>query len=173
MKKVALTLTALCVASLSFAQKLQKPNVDKITGITSVATTSEKIYAKASFSGTVGEQVYSTLLKTDSTAFLILGIQSGKTSVFLISEDQKAFLKLSDGAVITLKSIGDELSNFTAVSYGGKGRAAYQLTKQDLDTLSKMDVTFIRVEHSGGTFEYDIKPKGAELLKAQAALINN
>lgn len=170
--KTTLTVLLFTIATITYGQKLQKPLIDKITGDTTIATSTERIFSKASFTGTVGEQVATTIFKARGKYFLALNIQTAKTSIFSIDSDHKAYLKLSDGVVVTLNSIGDDLSKYTSVSYGSSGKAVYELSKDQLKDLQTNSVTFARVEYSDGTFEYDIKPKQGELLKQQASLMN-
>ncbi len=171
MKKTLFVFSLLLMTFKLSAQKLQKPQVDKISGDTTWLTSSEKIFAKASFSGTVGEQLYVSSGKVNNTYILLFSIQTGKTSIFSMEEGQIIYIKLKSGTVVTLTNIKNNLSKYSSVSYGSNSNCYYQITNEDIDKLSSSNLQFIRLEYSGGTFEYDIKDKFSEEIKKLVLLI--
>ena len=100
MKKTLFVFGILFMTFNLSAQKLQKPQIDKISGDTSWLTSSEKIFAKASFSGTVGEQLYVSAGKVKDIYLLLFSIQTGKTSIFSVEEGQKIYIKLKNHLIV-------------------------------------------------------------------------
>lgn len=171
MKKVLLVFSFSLMTFILAAQKLEKPQVDKISVNTTWITSSEKIYAKPSFSGTVGEQVYISAAKVKDIYLLFFSIQTGKTSIFSVEEGQKVYIKLENGTVVTLTNIKSNVSKYNSISYGSNSNCYYQITTEDMDKLTSSNVQFIRLEYSGGTFEYNIKGKFSEKMKSLVLLI--
>lgn len=171
MKGTLITFGLLFLTINLTAQKLEKPNIDKISGDTIWRTSSEKIFAKVSFSGTVGEQLYVSAVKVKDTYFLFFSIQTGKISIFSIDEGQKIYIKLKNDNLVTLTNIKSKVSKYSNESYGSNSTGYYQITNEEMDKLISENVQFIRIEYSAGTFEYDIKDKFSEKIKNDVLLI--
>lgn len=171
MKKQILIVGLLLLTLNLFSQKLKSPLVDKISGDTTWITSSEKLFAKASFSGTVGEQLYVSVGKTKDIYLLFFSVQTGKSSVFSVEEGQKVYIKLKNDTVVTLVNIQNTVSKSNAISYGSNSNSYYQITNHDIEKFSSSNVQFIRIEHSDGIFEYDIKEKFSEAIKSLVLLI--
>jgi hypothetical protein len=171
MKKLFSTLFLLSLVFSISAQKMQTPKVDKLTGDTVWQTTTEKLFSKPSFSGTVGEQLYVSAAKIKSIYILSFSIQTGKTSYFSVDEGQKIYLKLKNDTTLTLVNNTNSTSAYAAISYGSNTHCNYPISTEVINKLVMSDVQFVRLEYSDGKFHYDIKDKFSSVLKRLVLLI--
>lgn len=163
-----LILLALCIVSTTvLAQKDLRFAVDKITGDTLWTTGLEKLYSKASFSGTVGEQLRVAAGKTKVGVLISFSVQTGKTSLFGIDKESKAMLRLEDGTIVTLEARNDALSSNEGFSYGSSGMAHFTPTSDDIGHLIKSPVKVIRIESSNGNMDYELKGKFSTVIMDQ------
>jgi hypothetical protein len=162
------------------AQKLIKPDVDKISGDTTWSTSEEKLYFHGNFLTAQGEAVTFQIVKFSNTRgkVLVLTPQSLNMGEELsIAKNQKAYLKLSDSTIITLISGTDdnENSKFTFIAHNpaqsSHATAYYDLPDEAIEKLKSYTLVFLRIETNEGNFDCDIKPKNAAKLLKAIALI--
>lgn len=165
--KVSFTILLFFIVVNCFSQKSVRVIVDKITGDTLLITGLDKLYSKASFSGTVGEQLKSAVSKSKSGIALTLWVQTAKSSIFSVDTGDKAIIKLENDEVITLNLLQDVVSDYSEISYGSKSMSHYILTEKDIKSLSSSDVKIIRIESSLGNLDYELKEKFKGTIKNQ------
>jgi hypothetical protein len=129
------------------------------------------IYSKASWTGTVGEQLRLMEMKVNQDYYLVFGLQTGKTSSFIVPEGAKAFLKLSSNEVITLVNAKDAILSYSTSSYGSQKTLSYAISKEDFVKLKTAKITFIRIQAGERTFEYDINEKGGSKISSLSQLL--
>ncbi len=110
---------------------------------------------------------------------LVLNVQTLNTRpVFSIAKNQKAYIALNDNSRITLNSAFDNLGDAEVNLIGdnvvttGTAYGYYELTKADVEKLTSLSVTAVSIETTDGNFDYDIKPKNADLIKKELELIS-
>ena len=179
MKRSILILTFLFPFIVS-AQKLLKPNIDKISGDTTWLTSKEKLYLHGNYLTGQGEGVLCWVEKSKGIKVLGLNPQTvNQRDVFSIPKGQKAYLKLGDNTTITLNSLTSDIGNSHVgiagdyVISGGSAIGFYVLTDEAVQKIKANPVVFVRIETSTGNFDCDIKSKNAELIKKQLELIEN
>ncbi|TWR26412.1 hypothetical protein FPZ43_14705 [Mucilaginibacter pallidiroseus] len=177
MKKFLLILITVLPTTL-FAQKLLKPAVDKITGDTTWNTSKEKLYIHGNYLTGQAEGVITWVKVNKLGKALILNPQTtNQRSVFMLTKDDKAYLKLSDNTTITLVCATNDIGRSGAFLAGdnvitnGSAFGIYDLTPEDIEKLSTTALTFLRIESSSGNFDCEIKSKNAEMFKKQFALV--
>lgn len=180
MKKALFTIILLTIINSLYAQKLLKPEVDKISGDTTWKTDEQALYAKFTLVG-ANEIVSLQPQKAGKTYFAWLNVTQPKTSAYYyILEGKKLFFKFTDKTVVTLTATKDNLeervgSNTTTFGSVGEGLKTYTpflLSKEDLAKFSSTPLEFVRIESSKGNLDYDVKPKLAEKVQKAFGLIN-
>jgi len=180
--KRALFITICLLPFIVNAQKLLKPDIDKLSGDTIWSTSKEKLYAHGNFLTAQGEAVECSVMRLErsKSKVLILNPQTlNQSGRFGISRGQKAYLKLSDNTNVTLESSTDDFGGGQNNYTGGialRSRSAvgyYDLSDADIKSLKSATLVFLRIETSAGNFDCDIKPKNAELLRKQITLIDH
>lgn len=179
MKTILLTIAIALSTQLAFSQKLLKPDIDKLSGDTTWRTNEEAVFVKETLieaSRTVTMQA----VKAGNTYMVYISVTEPQSANwYSISAGSKAFLKLADKSIITLKAAEDNLTQpvgsytrtYGSVNEGTKTIVLYQISKDDLQTLSATPIEFIRLESSKGNLDYDIKPKFAVKVEKNFGLI--
>jgi hypothetical protein len=178
MKKLLLILF-LFLPFIVSAQKLLKPNIDKISGDTVWSTSTDKLYLHGNYLTQQGEAVQCFVVKIHNVHILYMIPQTlNEQSVFSIDKGQKAYLKFSDKSLITLTNDKYKISDANVFEAGntvndkGSITVSYILTDDDIKIINNADLTFVRFETSNSNFDCDIKPKFAELIRKQIALVD-
>lgn len=174
MKKVYLTV--LLVGSMVFlakAQKLEKPEIDKIKGDTTWRTSDERIYTQLGF--VTGRLLYVYAQKIGTSYLLCFRIDNvNGPHVWSIDENNITNIKFTDNSVLDLKP---EVGGDARVTYGSQADRVinlvyYRLEKDDIETLKAKSVSIIRISTNGaGNLDYEIKPKNSDLIKKDLELI--
>ena len=179
MKKILLTATIL-LPFMAYSQKLQKPVVDKISGETTLSTSKDKLYVHGNVLTQQGEAVECLVEKKGQVVTLILIPQTlNEKVVFTVAKGQKAYLKSTNGSMVTLASDSYLISDSKVDQAGGvvysNGllRVPYVLSAEDIEKLKTLELSFLRIETSTGNFDCDIKPKYADVIKKQLTLITD
>lgn len=128
-------------------------------GDTVYSTPEKRIYTVPGAKNSIGEIVKSSVYKSGTGISLCLTIQTGRTSVFSISEGDVAELIFDDGSSLALRSRGDYNSRRSALDYGCHLFAFYSLNGKALDKLRSQNVKKISVFASLGKMVYDIEGK--------------
>lgn len=152
------------------AQKIET-RIDRITGDTLVLSKPEKLFGKPSFTGTVGEQLFFILSKSKSANSISFFVQTGKSLLFTIKKDDKAHIKFTDGSVLTLSPIANNVSEANHSVTGSTASGTYILSNADIELIKTKKVQFIRIESSRQNFEYEIKDKNALDIKKVADVL--
>ncbi len=168
--KLLLTALLFCTFSSIQAQKL-KVTVDKIHGDTTYYTVMEKLYSKASFSGTVGELVQVSVFKNKKDTLIAFRIRTGKGNIVSVNEGDILSIKLVDGRVLKLKAVRGGLAAFNEVSEGASANVFYRLTGADILCFHQSKISTIRFE-SQPKLEYEIKDKNSELIMNSLTVIS-
>jgi hypothetical protein len=181
MKKI-LVIATLCLPFTVSAQKLLKPNVDKISGDTTWSTSKEKLYFHANYLTSQGEAVecwVEQIGKLKAKALVLNPQTTNLSKAFSILKDQKAYLKLSDNTTITLVSATYDYGTVNAGYAGdhlltkGAAIAFYTLSDSDIEKIKSSPLTFLRIQTTNGDFDCDIKPKFSEVIKKEIELFEN
>lgn len=166
MRNLLLSLSFACLISTAYGQKCEsKP--DPITG--------EKVISFINKHKTLRFENKGTELTDFYTTFNYIGEQN-----VIIEKGSEVTFKLKNGKVLELESIHDTPPK--SLVYAGQIVSTYtfafQLTKQELETLASDKIEFMRYPSpNGGTLDYDVKglgkifpakiTKGAECLVSQ------
>lgn len=182
MKKALFTIILMTVINSIYAQKLLKPEIDKISGDTTWKTSSEALYAKVTLVG-ANEVVGIHAEKLGGTVYIAeLAIMKPKSSQqYTISQGSKFILKFTDKTLLTLEAAKDNLvektgsntTTFGSVAEGFITHTIYALSKDALEKLSTGSIEFVRIESSAGNIDYDVKPKLAEKVQKAFQLIKS
>ncbi|MDR3695146.1 hypothetical protein [Mucilaginibacter sp.] len=158
------------------AQKLLKPDVDKISGDTTWSTSVEKLYFNGNYLTAQGEAVTFQVVKFSNANGLVLILNPQSLNMgedLSIAKNHQAFLKLSDNSIITLISGANDYGNavYTSIAHtpvqSSSTTAFYELPDAAIEKLKTLSLVFLRIETSEGNFDCDIKPKNAaKLVKA-------
>lgn len=128
-------------------------------GDTVYSTPEKRIYTVPGAKNSIGEIVKSSVYKSRAGVSLCLTIQTGRTSVFSISEGDAAELMLDDGSSLALRARGEYNSRRSALDYGCHLFAFYSLNGRALDKLRSQNIKKISVFASLGKMVYDIEGK--------------
>jgi hypothetical protein len=164
MKKLYLILSLACMSMAAYSQKLEKPQVDQITGAATVSTTKETVYSKITFSGTL-DALSAWGVKDKETTVLAFYIEynSGHAESVSLHKNDKVYLKLADNSLVTLNGRYDEESvtnrNKAGHSESTKIIQYFTLSTEDIQKLSNSSVKFIRFQTSAGNYDYELKEK--------------
>jgi hypothetical protein len=179
MKTLFFLLSALLLPFIVFAQKLDKPRIDKITNDTTFFTTTEKVAGgNGAFSLSNEDiQVYVSKSKGDIGLHVIVGLNVSNYKRFHASRGNVVIVKLVDNSIINLTNIDD----VTAERKGGgtlatgrmcwTGELSTHVDKVDINKILSSVVTVIRVQTDEGNLDFDIKSKGSDIIKKSFTLI--
>lgn len=150
----------LMLFNAAFAQHI---SVDKLTGDTSITTDAETLYS-AFGAGVAGEKLECLVTKNNNTTFLSVIGRTGKTDALVFPEGSELNLKLSDNSIITLKNLKSTTPTVKTRPFGQYWTTIYLLDDETKNKLINASVSYIRLNHSNGYLEYDIKDKRAALI---------
>ena len=177
MKKTLLIAIILLPFTVS-AQKLLKPEIDRITGDTTFSTSKEKLYLHGNYLTQQGEAVECLVMKTGRSISLILIPQTlNEKSFFTVVQGQKAYLKLKDNSLVTLTARASRVSDADVNEAGGTVysngilKVPYALMSDDISKIKSSDLVFLRIETSIGNFDCDIKPKFSGVIMKEIELV--
>jgi len=174
MKKIYLTaIIAACLTLSAKAQKLEKPEIDKIKGDTTWKTSDERIYTQLGL--VTGRLLYAYMEKIGKSYVLAFRIDNvNGPRIFSIGTENITNIKFTDNSVLDLApAVGGD----SHVSYNTNATRVidlifYNLSKEDIETLQSKSISIIRISTNGaGNFDYEIKPKNSDLLKKELELI--
>jgi hypothetical protein len=174
MKKVHLTLMLLAGLTTSvLAQKLEKPEIDKIKSDTTWRTSDERIYTQLGL--VTGRLLYVYTQKIGKSYVLAFRLDNvNGPRVFSIGPADITNIKFTDNSVLDLSpTVGGD----PHVSYNTEANRVitliyYDLAKEDIETLKTKSISIIRIATEGaGNFDYEIKPKNSNLVKKDLELI--
>ncbi len=148
----------------------QNIRVDKLTGDTTIISDFEKLYNKASFSGTVGEQLKVAVSKDKEGFKLGLWIQTGKSLSFEVGGSLQ--MKMENGDVLEIAPLGTGANEISPNFNGGTTISLFRLTSEQFDKLRGIKVAFIRISAGDVVLDYDIKEKFQNVIIKCAAQIS-
>jgi hypothetical protein len=154
--KIVLLLLSCLLSNLVFCQTTK---IDKITGDTSMYSGFEKLYSKASFSGTVGEQLKVIISRNKDGYKLGIWIQTAKSLSYNVEPGGMMRIKCKDGTIINLTAIGTGANDVADNLSGSSSIILFPLDENTLMSLLEKAIVFIRIEGTPGYLEYDIKEK--------------
>ena len=128
-------------------------------GDTVYSTPEKRIYTMPGADNAIGEIVKSSVYRFGTGISLCLTIQTGRTSVFTISEGDVAEVILANGSSLVLRSSGDYNSRRSGLDYGCHLFAFYNLNGKALDNLRSQNIRKISVSASLGKMIYDVEGK--------------
>ena len=174
-KKAKLLILILWFPALLNAQKLEKQIIDHISGDTSVSTKKEAVFSRTLMADVLAiKLVKIKLAKTNSISYsLEFEITKEYGHLFSVKSGSLVSIKFTDGSVITIPAAFD--GYFDIKHAGGEsyysGSAWYNLDGKNLSELKSKEISFIRIETSEATFDYEIKKKNADVVKKHLELI--
>ncbi|WP_184543336.1 hypothetical protein [Mucilaginibacter sp. FT3.2] len=174
MKKAYLTIILLaCIAASVSAQKLEKPNIDKIKGDTTWQTSDERIYTQLGL--VTARLLYTHMEKIGKSYVLVLKIDNmNGPRIFSIGAENITNIKFTDNSVINLSPTvgGDSHVTYNTEANRIINLVFYSLEKEDIETLRTKSISIVRIATTGAAnFDYEIKPKNADLIKKELDLI--
>lgn len=179
MKTLFFLISALLLPFIVFAQKMDKPRIDKITNDTTFFTTTEKVAGgNGAFSLSNEDiQVYASKLKGDIFLHTIVGLNVSFYKRFHAASGNVVIIKLADNSIINLPNIADVIAERKGGGTLATGRMCWtgelsmHASKDDIDKILSSVVTVIRVQTDEGNLDFDIKPKGSDIIKKSLTLI--
>jgi hypothetical protein len=174
MKKIFYVIIVACLPILASAQKLVKPDVDKLTGDTTYKTSFEDISDNNTVRGT-DELSCSAMVKNNKYA-LFFYIYSGntKSSLFSIHKGSSLTVKLVNDSTITLWSLTDRTSTPLKVSpHRNACSGLYILSTDEISALKNNPITDIKIKTSNGVLDYELKDKKSLSISKQITLLTN
>ncbi|MEO5564779.1 MAG: hypothetical protein ABIR18_15135 [Chitinophagaceae bacterium] len=166
MRMIIALVACILVTTPSIAQKKLKYDIIKESGDTLFHTSEDRLYVQAG-TRSVGEELKSTIYKSNGTMRISFYIQTGRTSIFSIQGGASAEIKLQDGSTVTLYSRGDHDSRTTKRDYGCFLYAYYGLDRKAIQQLKSTPVNSIRIRSSAGNMNYEIKDKFSDVIADQ------
>lgn len=172
MKKfISIILTVIfCVASISAKQQkyIESDNVD-VSGNRTVLSKDETLYTSNGGFMTKHRLVAKINEAGDTTFFLMIRFNGNKMTM---EEGSLLLLKLGNGKNIELKSnrVGPEDIDFVSTMIGSTYfvNGLYEITEEQIQEILESDVTKIRVQWSGGTFDKEIKKQALSKMLSKA-----
>lgn len=164
MKKLYLILSLACMSVAGYSQKMEKPEVDQISGETTLRTSKETVFKNITFSGTLKELTAYGYQKENTKALSFeIEFNFGHSENFSIHKGDKAMLKLADNSIVTLFATSDNSSETNKKKLGKSETTRllmlYYLTPEDIKKLSDSNVKFIRFQNSDTDIDYELKEK--------------
>jgi len=157
MKQLTLIVGLLLTCAAINAQLITK--IDKITGDTSYTSNAQTIYRKASFRGTAGELLDFSVARTKGLQFLVLSALTGTLDVIVIEPGNELLLKLTNGKLVKLPAVEAVVSEYNVRVKGSYWTSYYLLNDTAINDLSGAQVQYLRVRHSDGSIDYELKEK--------------
>lgn len=183
-KKIVRRFIGICLLAAPFivqAQKMDKPQIDKITNDTTFFTTTEKVAGNKGSLSSSAEDIEAYLSYKNGIINLHLKVEltTMDHNFFRVSSGNKVLIKLADNTVVTLSNIADEHAVREGVGPRITGRlcwtadVACNLGKEDISRMSSSVIKVIRVEADGQNLDFDVKQKGSDIITNMFLLILN
>lgn len=170
MKKYILLVIIVGMVFNANAQKLEKPEIDKITGHITYGTKEEVIANKLTL---IGHYLACKIRRGHSFYLLYFHAKDGLAMDYFVREGDKAIIKFSNGKILELSAIVDSYSSI--IPYASppvtESLLPYDLSDEDITALENGKISVIRILTSIGPFDYDISDGKSEIIKKQLQLI--
>ena len=153
----------------SNSQKGLKTEISKNTGDTIFSTPEHRLYIAPGGKNAVSEYLKSTIYRVNGNYKICFSIQTGRTNIFSIGENDEAVITLEDGKKIVLRSVGDHRSHKSVLDYGCYLFAWYFLPASALQQLKQSSVSSVKINASLGPMDYPLKGKFAKVIADQLA----
>ena len=152
------------------AQKLDKPDIDKITGDTTLRT---KIQILSNPFAIVQHALTANISRAKHFTLLYFQLKDGIDIYYSVNRGDKAIIKFADGKLLEISAAVDEHSSI--IAYGPPVATGcdvpYDSTDEDIEILKNSKISVIRIMTTKGPFDYDIKDGKSEVIKKQLDLI--
>lgn len=145
-------------------------HVDKITGDTTIMSEVSALYRMPGF-GTAGEKLEYNIAKMKETYLFSLRGRTGSSDIIVIDPDGTSILKLENSDTIQIHVGKRVVSDYNYSLKMGTWTAIYPIPFASVQKLSSSNIKYIRLSHSNGITDYEIKPKLASKLTKDAGLI--
>jgi len=166
MKKYIL-FASMALAALNVnAQKLEKPEIDKISGSITVST-KEEILANPFV--WIRHFLACSIIKGRGYYAIYFHLREGLETYYKVAKGDMAVIKFTDGSLMQISAIFDEYSSGTVNETGST--VAYDLTESDVAILKQSKISVIRINTSDGAYDFDIKDNKSEIIKKQLELL--
>lgn len=159
--KLLAVILALTTTTEIAAQHFER-SIDKFTGKETQYTKFETIYRKLGM-GEAGEKIDFSFFKIGDSLFLCLSIRMGASKFIAIKENQLLYLKPENGASIVLPAVSSELSKHDRSMSASFILQMYLVPITELNKLRNSSIGAIRIEHSSGNWEFELKNKFSSL----------
>ncbi|SHN00184.1 hypothetical protein [Mucilaginibacter sp. OK098] len=170
MKKYLLIAFMASVVCSANAQKLQKPQRDKITGDVTLSVKEQVLSNPFTLPG---HYLAGNMVRGKNYWALYFHLKDGLNIYYYVLKGDKAIIKFTDGKLLEITSAFDAQSSL--ISYATpdvtESFLAFELTDDDVAALLSGKLSVIRINTSMGAFDYDIKDSKSEIIKKQLELI--
>lgn len=170
MIKQILTGLALIMTLIAGAQRVTA-KTDKLTGDTLFTTSAVKLYSKAPFMGSPGEEVQMSFTRNKNNTTLSLLAQTGRSSKVGMVKGTQLNIKFEGGAIVTLPAAGYSNSNDKAGGYASSFTGFFLIPEENLSMFKDKMIVFFRLSSYAGNLDYDIKSKNAKNVMKAVQLI--
>ncbi len=166
---------------IAFAQKMDKPRIDKFTNDTIFYTTTEKVAGnKGSLSSSAEDiEAYASNLHGSINLHLKVELTTFDHRHFNIAKGNSVIFKLADNTLLTIPVISDIGARREGIGPRVTGRecwtgeVAVNVIKDDIKRISSTAITAIRIQGDEENFDFDIKQKNDGVIKKMLELILN
>lgn len=172
MKKVYLIAIAAGFALSARAQKLQKPNIDKISGDTTLSTSEERIFTKVGLGPS--QILYAYVSKSKGIHTLVLKMDNNNgVYIYHVTPNDVTNIKFTDGSVLNINPGINSNSDDKSTSVGHRSILSvyYALSTKDIAQLKAKPISYIRIATSAAPMDYEIKEKNGDIIKNELALL--
>ncbi|MBS1531929.1 MAG: hypothetical protein JSU01_16620 [Bacteroidetes bacterium] len=179
LKFLSLSCLSLVIPSVLLAQKMDKPQIDKFTNDTTLLTTRASIAKKDVGAYYQQLEIYCSKTQGEVTLHLIVDLPQREYYRYRIAAGSAILLKLADNALISLRSPADLIS-VTGAEKGGQfnqGISTWtvdiglELSTQNLQRLSKVEVTAVRIPTDRSNIDMDLNSGDRAILQNMVLLI--
>jgi len=167
MKKCVLFALMALAAFNATAQKLEKPQIDKISGETTLST-KEEILANPFV--WIRHFLACSIVKGRGYYTIYFHLREGGETYYQVAKGDKAIIKLTDGKLLEIVADFDEYSSGTPNET--RSFLQYDLTDNDIAILKQGKISVIRINTSNGAYDYEIKEGKSEIIKKQLELLS-
>ena len=105
-------------------------------------------------------------IKQEKARLLTFVVQNIKGRNVAVNTGQRAWIYITDGTTVQLNARETVYSTFGGMSYGSYLSVDYALSIYDLDFFKDYPAGNIRIEYSGGIYNFDLSADAASALKA-------
>ncbi|HVW98606.1 MAG TPA: hypothetical protein VHA56_21745 [Mucilaginibacter sp.] len=170
MKKYIL-MAAMAVITLSAsAQKLEKPDIDKISGDTTY-TVKEQMLANPF--QVRGHYLGGNMVKGKRYYMIRFHVKEGLGDYYSVYKGDKAVIKFADGTIINIFATFDEHASMTGSGLAEMSESFlyYDLTDDDVKYLTEKKLAVVRIITSKDFYDFEIKDKHADVIQKQMLLL--